>query len=200
MMKIAIFGGSFNPPHRAHLRLAKEFCETIKPDKTLIIPTFEAPHKDASEYAGAEDRLNMCKLLFSGSDFEVSDIEIKREGKSYTIDTLNALREEYPGAGFYLVIGSDMLLSFHKWVKYEDILRKCKLCVMTRENDVNYGEMLWYAGSTLGLGESDMLISRTNAYVMSSTEIRKKLSEGESVSDLLTPEVENYIREKRLYL
>ncbi|MGN1348004.1 MAG: nicotinate (nicotinamide) nucleotide adenylyltransferase [Acutalibacteraceae bacterium] len=200
MMNIAIFGGSFNPPHKAHLRIAGEFFEKLSLDKMLIIPTFIAPHKDIKYYVSAEERLKMCRLMFPDDKFTVSDLEIKRQGKSYTIDTLEALSREYPGAKFYLIIGSDMLLSFHRWYRYEDILKKCTLCVMTRENSVTKGEMLWYAGSTLGLSERDMVLSDAGAYEMSSTSIREKIAKKEDVSDCLTKEVEDYIKEKGLYL
>ena len=153
-----------------------------------------------SYYVSAEERLKMCRLMFPNDKFTVSDLEIKREGKSYTIDTLKALCEEYPGAKFYLIIGSDMLLSFHRWYRYEDILKKCTLCVMTRESSVTKGEMLWYAGSTLGLSEKDMVLSDAGAYEMSSTLIREKIAKKEDVSDCLTKEVEDYIKEKGLYL
>lgn len=200
MMNIAIFGGSFNPPHKAHLRIASEFFEKLSLDKMLIIPTFIAPHKDIKYYVPAEKRLKMCRLMFPDSKFTVSDLEIKREGKSYTVDTLESLSEEYPNAKFYLIIGSDMLLSFHRWYRYEDILKKCTLCVMTRENSVTKGEMLWYAGSTLGLGERDIVLSDAGAYEMSSTLIREKIAKKEDVSDYLIKEVEDYIKEKGLYL
>lgn len=199
-MNIAIFGGSFNPPHKAHLRIAEEFSEKLSLDKMLIIPTFAAPHKDSGAYASALDRLNMCRMLFSDDRFTVSDIEIKREGKSYTIDTLEALNKEYPGAKFYLIIGSDMLLSFHRWVRYKDILSKCTLCVMTREDGVSYDNMLFYAENTLGLKGEDIVISHTGAYEMSSTSVREAIKENSDTSLYLTDEIKDYIKEKGLYL
>lgn len=199
-MNIAIFGGSFNPPHKAHLRIAEEFSEKLSLDKMLIIPTFAAPHKDSAAYASASDRLNMCRMLFSDDRFTVSDIEIKREGKSYTIDTLEALNKEYPGARFYLIIGSDMLLSFHRWVRYKDILSKCTLCVMTREDGVSYDNMLSYAENTLGLKGEDIVISHTGAYEMSSTSVREAIKENSDTSLYLTDEIKDYIKEKGLYL
>lgn len=200
MMNIAIFGGSFNPPHKAHLKIAREFSSLLSVDKMLIIPTFVAPHKAIKYFVSAQDRLNMCRLLFSDEGFSVSDIEIKREGKSYTIDTLEILGKEYPEAKFYLIIGSDMLLSFHLWYRYRDILKKCTLCVMTREDEIDCDEMLSYAENTLGLSESEIVLSPAPATEMSSTQIREKLSAGEDVSDCLSDEVIEYIKEKGLYL
>lgn len=200
MMNIAVFGGSFNPPHRAHLNIAEEFFSLLKLDKMLIMPTFAAPHKDIKCYACAEDRLNMCRLLFCDEKFTVSDMEIKREGKSYTVDTVKALREEYPRARIYLIIGSDMLLSFDRWYRYRDILSECTLCVMTRQEEISRDKILSYAKSTLRLSEEEIVVSYAPAYEMSSTVIREKLSKGEEVSAYLSKEVENYIKEKGLYL
>lgn len=199
-MNIAVFGGSFNPPHRAHLHLADEFAESLRLDKMLIIPAFLPPHKASDAYAGAQDRLNMCRLLFSDKKYTVSDIEIKRQGKSYTVETLEELEKEYPGANFYLIIGSDMLLSFHKWYRFGDILRKCTLCVMTRENGISEKQMTEYAKNTLSLGEKELIVSCSAPYEMSSTQIRELIRKNEDVSPYLSEEVENYIREKRLYI
>lgn len=199
-MNIAVFGGSFNPPHRAHLNIANEFASLLSLDKMLIIPTFIAPHKEIKYFVSAEDRLNMCRLMFKDKKFTVSDIEIKREGKSYTIDTLSVLSKEYPDAKIYLIIGSDMLLSFHLWYRYRDIISKCTLCVMTREDDISEEDMYRYAGDTLGLNRDEIVISPAPAYEMSSTLIREKIQNGEAVSNYLTKEVGDYIREKRLYL
>lgn len=199
-MNIAVFGGSFNPPHRAHLNIANEFSSLLSLDKMLIIPTFIAPHKDIKYYVSAGDRLNMCTLMFKDEKFTVSDIEIKREGKSYTVDTLSVLSKEYPGAKIYLIIGSDMLLSFHLWYRYRDILSKCTLCVMTRENDVSKEDMYRYAFDTLGLKKDEIVISDAPAYEMSSTLIREKIRNGEDTSEYLTKEVSEYIKEKGLYL
>lgn len=199
-MNIAVFGGSFNPPHKAHLRIAQEFFSLLSLDKMLIIPTFTAPHKDSTSYASAQDRLNMCRLLFGEKRFTVSDIEIKREGKSYTIDTLEFLEREYPGAKIYLIIGSDMLLSFHKWFRYNDILSKCTLCVMTRENEVSLGKMREYARDVLFLSDDEYVLSNAHAYEMSSTQVREKIKNGEDLSDFLTDEITDYIKEKGLYL
>lgn len=199
-MNIAVFGGSFNPPHKAHLRIAQEFFSLLSLDKMLIIPTFTAPHKDSSEYASAAHRFNMCRLLFGEDKFTISDIEIKREGKSYTIDTLEALEKEYYGAKIYLIIGSDMLLSFHKWFRYKDILSKCTLCVMTREDDVSLSKMREYARDMLLLSDEKYVLSNAHAYEMSSTQVREKIKNGEDLSEYLTEEIIDYIKEKGLYL
>lgn len=198
-MKIGIFGGTFNPPHLAHLNIAEDFSRRLNFDKLIIMPTYQPPHKQAQSLADSEDRLEMCRLLFDMENTEISDMEIQRQGKSYTYDTLCQLEEKYPGAELYLIIGSDMLLSFHKWYRYEDILRKCTLCVLTRENDIDNAQMKDYAFTTLGLGEGEIVFSALKAFELSSTQIREMMARGEDVSSLTGERVWAYIKEKRLY-
>ncbi|MBQ6873197.1 MAG: nicotinate (nicotinamide) nucleotide adenylyltransferase [Clostridia bacterium] len=198
-MKIGIFGGTFNPPHLAHLNIAEDFSRRLSFDKLIIIPTYQPPHKQAQSLADGEDRLEMCRLLFDAENTEISDMEIRRQGKSYTYDTLCQLEEKYPEAELYLIIGSDMLLSFHKWYRYEDILRKCTLCVLTRENDIDNAHMKAYAIEALGLGEGDIVFSSLEPTVLSSTRIREMVARGEDVSSLTGEKVWAYIKEKRLY-
>lgn len=198
-MKIGVFGGTFNPPHLAHLNIAEDFSRRLNFDKLIIIPTYQPPHKQAQSLADGEDRLEMCRLLFDAENTEISDMEIRRQGKSYTYDTLCQLEEKYPEAELYLIIGSDMLLSFHKWYRYEDILRKCTLCVLTRENDIDNAHMKAYAIETLGLGEGNIVFSSLEPTVLSSTRIREMVARGEDVSTLTGEKVWAYIKEKRLY-
>ena len=198
-MKIGIFGGTFNPPHLAHLNIAEDFSRRLNFDKLIIMPTYQPPHKQAQSLADSEDRLRMCRLLFDMENTEISDMEIQRQGKSYTYDTLCQLEEKYPGAELYLIIGSDMLLSFHKWYRYEDILRKCTLCVLTRENDIDNAQMKDYAFTTLGLVEGEIVFSALKAFELSSTQIREMMARGEDVSSLTGERVWAYIKEKRLY-
>ena len=198
-MKIGIFGGTFNPPHLAHLNIAEDFSRRLNFDKLIIMPTYQPPHKQAQSLADSEDRLRMCRLLFDMENTEISDMEIERQGKSYTYDTLCQLEEKYPGAELYLIIGSDMLLSFHKWYRYEDILRKCTLCVLTRENDIDNAQMKDYAFTTLGLGEGEIVFSALKAFELSSTQIREMMARGKDVSSLTGERVWAYIKEKRLY-
>lgn len=136
-MKIAIYGGSFNPPHLGHLEAARTVCEELRPDKLLIIPDNIPPHKDM-EPGGptAEQRLELCRLNFrSLPGAEISDMEIKRQGKSYTAQTVQQLRAEYPGDELDLVVGSDMFLSFEKWYEFRYLLENCVLCIVSREED-----------------------------------------------------------------
>lgn len=201
MSKIGIFGGTFNPPHKAHRYLAKEMKRCAELDKIIIIPTFVPPHKQTTHLQSGSDRLEMCKRNFFESYFEISDIEIIRQGKSYTVDTLEALRKKYPNDELFLIIGSDMLLSFHQWYRYRDILSLATLCVASREDEVSFGTLVEYAETTLGKSreKGEIIISKIPPVELSSTLIRKKIADGADVSDLLCAEVFNYIKEKGLY-
>lgn len=198
-MRIGIFGGTFNPPHYGHLRLAEEMKNAASLDKILIIPTSTPPHKVSSDLAGETERLNMCRLMFNREYFEVSDIEVRRKGKSYSIDTVTELKSLYPDDELHLIIGSDMLLSFHKWYRYDEILENVTLCVATRENDISYDELNFYAENVLHLKSKDYLISPITAFVCSSTEVRNKIRAGENTDSLLPKKIRDYIMENNLY-
>ena len=199
-MKLAVFGGTFNPPHKGHLRNAEEFISELSLDKVLVIPTFIPPHKKVQMLADGADRLEMCRRTFASDKFEVSDIELKRQGKSYSYETLCEIKEKYPDSELYMIIGSDMLLSFHEWYRYEDILKMCRLCVMTRDNGVTVDDMRAYAKKVLHLDEDEIIISDLPAFELSSTDIRRLIRDGGELDAYLTAETASYIKEKKLYL
>ena len=133
-MSIAVYGGSFNPPHLGHFEAAHTVKEQLKPDKFLIIPDNIPPHKQLADGSPtAEERMELCRLAFSGIEgAQVSDMEIQREGKSYTADTLSEIMQKYPGEEIILVIGTDMLLSFEQWYRFTFILDNATLAAVTR--------------------------------------------------------------------
>lgn len=133
-MRIAIYGGSFNPPHCGHAEAAYAVSERLKPDKMLIIPASIPPHKElAGGSPDPAERLELAKLAFADiPNAEVSDIEILREGKSYSADTLEQLMQLYPGAEFTFVMGSDMLFSFEEWYRFRFLLENMTLGVFCR--------------------------------------------------------------------
>ena len=133
-MKIAVYGGSFNPPHNGHVNAAGIASSDLKPDLFLIIPDNIPPHKLLAEGSPSPDqRLEMCRLAFSGIDNAViSTIELNRGGKSYTVDTLRQLHELYSGADIHLIIGQDMADSFDTWYHPDEILEMCTLYVLPR--------------------------------------------------------------------
>lgn len=196
-MKIGVYGGSFNPPHNGHLYLANEVSRRLELDKLIIIPSNISPQKEHNGNIDPIHRINMCKDVFSSSLFEISDCEIARGGKSYTFDTLTFLNEKYPHSEFYLFMGSDMLLSFHTWFRFSDILKMCTLCAISREDEKNAAELRDYADKVLTDGK--VLIFDIEPIEVSSSEIREKLRTGKSCKGLINDKTEKYIKENNLY-
>ncbi|MBQ8210011.1 MAG: nicotinate (nicotinamide) nucleotide adenylyltransferase [Clostridia bacterium] len=196
-MKIGVYGGSFNPPHNGHLMLACELTERLSLDKLIVIPSNISPQKSNNGNIDPVHRINMCKILFDDEKFTVSDCEIKRGGKSYTFDTLNFIRSEYKDAEIYLFMGSDMLLSFHSWYRYEDILSMCTLCAISREDDSTRAEMLRYSADILKNGK--VLIFDVTPFQVSSSQIRDNIRQGKSCEGLLDGRISAYIKEHNLY-
>ena len=193
MIKTGIFGGAFNPVHNGHVRLAEEAVKQLKLKKLLIIPTFDSPHKD-TKLAPFDDRAEMCRRAFSHIEgAQICDIERRLGGKSYTINTVRALKDECPGEQFFLLIGGDMLFSFDKWYKYESLLKETKVCAIARDND-SLVDMMEFANE---LGRVKVL--PTKAVEVSSTEIRERVSRGEDVSQLVPQTVAEYIAANSLY-
>ena len=199
--KTGILGGAFNPVHNGHIHLAKEAISQLKLRKLLVIPTYESPHK-ATRLLPFEERTEMCRLAFSGIGegyshgscaVEISDIERELGGVSYTINTIRELNKRCPDEHFYLIIGGDMLYSFTKWYKYESILKESTVCAAARGGD-NFADMLEYANE---IGR--IKVMPTEVVDISSTEVRERLKNGGSVSELIPESVEEYIIENKLY-
>ena len=197
-MKIAMYGGSFNPPHNGHLHLAEEISRKLMLDKVVIIPSNISPQKTNNGNIDPVHRINMCKKAFSSELFEVSDCEIARGGRSFTFDTLNYLKTLYPDDELYLLMGADMLLSFHTWYRYEDILSLCSICAVSRDDNDNAEVLRSYAESHLAKGK--VYVVDIKPFEVSSSEIREKLADGENCENLLSKEVSDYIKENKLYV
>lgn len=200
MEKIGIYGGTFSPPHLGHVHAAKVFLQQIKPDKLLIIPTCMPPHKIRNEATSAEDRLEMCHLAFSFSDaIEISDIEIVRQGKSYTVDTLRQLSRV--DRELYFLCGTDMFLTMDLWREPQAIFSLCTVVCVQRERDEDVAARL--RKKSMEYGErygAKTIVLHADAYEASSTEIREDTEQGEIRAEKLSPEVAAYIRERGLYL
>lgn len=175
-MRIALYGGSFNPPHLGHAEAAYTVYEELKPDKLLIIPANIPPHKEMEEGCpSAEERLELCRLAFAEiPGAEVSDIEVRREGRSYTADTVEQLRAEYPEDELILVMGTDMLLCFEDWYRFEYLLRECSLAVLAREDNQELELLEKIRQLQKEHGAKVILLSHT-PLAMSSSEIRERL-------------------------
>ncbi len=195
MEKIAIYGGSFDPPHKGHRLLADNLAKACGADKVIVIPAAMSPFKETSG-ASADDRLEMCCLAFDDALYEVSDIEIKRGGKSYTVDTLTELKKNYPESELYFFMGDDMLLSFDRWYRYDDVLKLCTLVAACRtENLEKLREMQLFAEEKLKDGK--VIFCDCVPLEISSTEIRENIKNGENKG--LSDNVFRYITSKELY-
>ena len=197
-MRLGIYGGTYSPPHIGHLRAAEFAIEALKLDRLLLIPTGVSPHKEMSAGACADDRLQMLRLSAAGVEkAEVSDIEIRREGSSYTVDTLRALKETYPEDTLVLLMGTDMLLSFHAWREPEAILSLAELAVFCR-GEKGEKEKLSAQKEVLEAMGARVTLLQNPVTAISSTDLRRMLVFG-CADPFLMPGVGDYIREKGLY-
>ena len=198
--RVGIYGGTFAPIHNGHVRAAKAFMEQMKLDYLFIIPTYMPPHKQIDESDDPLYRLRMCELAFEDTDgVIISDCEIARGGKSYTYDTLCELQR--PNTRLFLLCGTDMVLSFDKWYRFEDIFKMCYPVYVRRENDAMLGNML-VSKIQEYYRKYGVMFRRviTDPIEVSSTEVRRAVAAGEDISDLVPPSVERFIKENRLYL
>ena len=203
-MKIGIFGGTFNPPHKGHKRMVDRMAAELGLDKVIVIPNKIPTHKRCDDLADNEHRVAMCKLAFSEPMYEISTMEMDRETDSYTIFTVNELMKKYPNDELHLIIGSDMFLIFHKWYKHKELLEKCKICVASRDNDENIQKLRAYAFEQLGiympaLDSKSVHISLLDAYEVSSSEIRERINKEKSLYGLVAPEIIEYMEQNKLY-
>lgn len=196
MGKIAIFGGTFNPPHMGHKVMLEGISALPEIEKILIMPSKTPPHK-SGDILPVEHRVNMCRLAFGNiNKAEISLEELSIGGKSYSVKTLNHLKSkgiEFP----VFVIGGDSLIDFHKWYRYEEILLLAELYVYKRKGEDT--EVLLKAKENLEKKGGKITILSIIPPEISSTEIREKLKLKEEVSHMLEPSVLRYIKEHSLY-
>ena len=197
--RVGIYGGTFAPVHNAHVATAKLFMEQMRLDYLFVIPSAIPPHKEIDPLDDPMHRLNMCKLAFEGIDgVYVSDMEIERGGRSYTIDTLKELSA--PGRRLLLLCGTDMVLSFDSWYKYREILELCYPVYMRREKDAMLDAMI-VNKLTKYYNESGKMFRKLigEPIELNSTEIREAVRAGKSISRMVPPAVEKYIINNKLY-
>lgn len=219
MKKIGIFGGTFNPIHLAHLRAALEVQTGFGLDAVFLIPSATPPHKDAGAVAEAADRLEMVQRAVSDvPQLRVSDIEIKRQGPSYTIDTICAFRKHLPEeVWLYLIIGLDAFLEIATWKSYQDLLRLVPLIVISRPGiagpqDLNrsiarlieQNELAGYECAPENpcfrhCEKQPIFTFNVTAMDIASTRIRDMVRRGEPIDFLVPPAVNAYIKERGLY-
>ncbi len=196
--RIALFGGTFDPVHNGHVRLAREFAKRLSLDKVILMPTFVPPHKLKTEMAPAIDRLAMCRLACEPyEELTVSDWEINRRGASFTVFTLEALQEKFPKAELFLLMGADMFLTLTTWYRFADIARMATLCAAPRDK-ADAAVLRAYARDLQQQG-ARCIIEEIPAIELSSTAVRQKVQSGEPLSGLVPANVEEYITEKQVY-
>jgi nicotinate-nucleotide adenylyltransferase len=190
---IGLFGGSFNPPHIAHCVVANVVRDQFGLDEVWWIPNAQPPHKPESELAPAEHRLAMTRAI-TGDDpgFHVSDIEIRREGISYTVDTVRTLQDEHPNTRFALIIGSDSLDSFASWHKPDEIAARVPIIVYKRPGPIESIAAPRFANSVRFVSAPVMEIS--------GTEVRLRRQAGRSIRYFVPEPVRDYIETNGLYL
>jgi nicotinate-nucleotide adenylyltransferase len=187
-LKIGLLGGTFNPVHIGHLILAEEVREKMDFGRIIFVPTFLPPHKENSNIAQAQERLKMLKLAIKGNRyFSASDSEIKRNGRSYTIDTIREFKGAYPKDELYFIIGSDLLKYLDEWKDLSEIIKMVKVIVATRP------------GFPLEDIPSYIQTIAIRAVDVSAFEIRECVRLNKSFRYLVPESVFNYINKKRLY-
>ena len=201
--RLGVFGGAFDPPHVAHLALAQHAIAQFALDRLLIIPTGDAWHK-TRPLTAAPHRLAMTRLAFAElPQAWVDPREIDRDGPTYTTDTLEGLRLEYPSAKLFLFIGADQARAFQTWHRWQDILRMATLVVAQRQveggNEKHKVDAQWHNAVS-----PDVQILDMPSLPISATEIRSHLAQGSQTQaaplhEWLSASVQHYIDQHRLY-
>ncbi|MDY3846070.1 MAG: nicotinate-nucleotide adenylyltransferase [Eubacteriales bacterium] len=197
-MRLGVFGGTFSPPHNGHVGAAMRFVVDFKLDKLLIIPTYIPPHKLLSGDASPEQRYEMCKIAFSDiPNAEVSDIEIRRKGLSYTSDTLSELKNNENE--IFLLVGTDMFLTLDSWHEPNKIFALSNIIYIRRENDKTMAERIEEKRIQYIRQFNARIFSLdTSILEISSSEVREQIRYSHE-SSFLPDKVMNYINERGLY-
>jgi nicotinate-nucleotide adenylyltransferase len=191
MSKVGIFGGTFDPIHLGHLITAQSVREIRKLEKIIFIPAFISPHKSDVKTSSAEDRLIMIKLAIEGIPFfDYSDMEIKKGGVSFTIDTLKELKNSYDELEF--IIGYDNIFSFNTWKDPDEIVKLAKIIVLKRKSShPTQFEDKYYRQA---------IFVQTRGIEISATDLRERVKNGLPINFLVPPKVMEYINNHKLYI
>ena len=218
-MKLGLLGGSFNPMHDGHLAIARQTREALELDQILYIPTSHPPHKPNGSLAPAQDRYEMVRLaIASDPAFAISDVEIRRPGKSYSIDTIRQLQQEYgPHTQLFFLIGLDAFLDFPSWRGPRTLLELCSFVVLSRPGlsfrslstvpllppipypslaDLDAGRIFRIEAQ---IGGQRLICLKQPPCPISASDIRARIRQGLPVANLLPPLVESYILRHHLY-
>lgn len=192
-MKIAIFGGTFNPPHKGHKNILQQSIKQMQLDKVYVIPNNTPPHKKLPiNTPSTKQRFEMCKILCNKIEKTiVSDIEISLGGQSFTIDTVKYIKNLYKNDDICLIIGADSFISFEKWKNFEEILSMCSLLVFEREHlksSLNHKKYMQEKYN------ANIFMIKTKVLQISSSQIRQNL-----YNEFLDKEILEYIEKNNLY-
>ncbi len=195
---IGILGGTFDPVHIGHLRMADAVYKCMDLEQVMFIPAYVAPHKVGMDIAPADDRYAMTKLAIEPySYFTVSDLELRRSGVSYTVDTLRELHRQYPEKQLYFIIGADSVEQLHTWNNIEEMLQ---LATFIGAGRPGYEGIMDNVVKNLGEeARQHIMLLNTPEYDVSSTDIRERIREGASLMNLVPKVVEDYIYAHGLY-
>ena len=197
MGRTVLFGGTFNPFHNGHLALVEGVQCALAPDEVLLMPTGTPPPKGAGAVIGAQHRLAMLRLVAQNTPGVcVSDLEIRRPGPSFTVDTLTALRAQQPHTAFTLLVGGDMLRTFSQWREWRAILRLARVAAVPRQGE-DPASLLSAKERLSPFGEVELLPIAPPR--LSSSEIRARLRRGEPIEGLVPPYIARYIAQNGLY-
>jgi nicotinate-nucleotide adenylyltransferase len=198
-VRIGIFGGTFDPVHLAHLRVAEEVAEKQRLDRVWFVPAGRPPHRRTPQ-ATPEHRLAMVRLGIAGNPlFKALDCEIRRPGPSYTVDTLGLIKQQHPQDKLFLLVGMDQLMELHSWHEVHRLLSLCQVIAFSRP-----GQPLPMPEQILGPGGLPLptrayLVQSVSALDVSATAIRQRARKRESINYLLPNSVIRYIQKYRLY-
>lgn len=196
--RLGIMGGTFDPIHFGHLRTAEFIYEHLELEKIIFIPAFIAPHKVGLEFAPADARYKMTELATAPYDFfDVTDIELRRCGVSYTYDTVLELKKWYPGQELYFIIGADSVPMLNTWHKIRKLLQEVTFIAADRPG---YGQTVDKVCNFFGEGaKNKIILMETPEVDISGTDIRERVKKGQSIKGLVPEEVERYILQESLY-
>jgi nicotinate-nucleotide adenylyltransferase len=195
-VKVGVVGGTFDPVHLGHVAMAEAAAACAGLDRVLLVPAGEPPHRGPAT-APASDRLEMCRLAAAGHPgLEVSDVELRRPGPSYTVDTLRTLAEERPGDELDLVLGWDAARDLRSWRSPDEVLRLARLVVVTRPGYPKPGPGDLAAA---GIDPATTILCDASTPDVFSTDVRQLAERGGSLTGLVDPAVEAYLRGRHLY-
>jgi nicotinate-nucleotide adenylyltransferase len=196
-MRLGILGGTFNPPHIGHLICGQEALRELGLERVMLVPARIPPHKPVEHEPGAEHRLALCRLAVAGDErFAVSDVELRREGPSYTVDTLRQLRVHAPHDELVLILGGDIAAGLPSWRMPERVLELATVAVAKRRGTAR-GEVERALASLPG-GERARFFQMPRIGV-SSTMLRRRVRTGQPIRYLVTEPVREYIEAHGLY-